>query len=208
MKKIKIDVFTSKFIFDRLIGFFLTVITLPLILIMILILVFAQGFPIFFIQERIGYKGRPFKMVKFRTMRKNVNQTNTITIEGDERITKVGAILRRYKLDELPEIWHVLLGQMSMVGPRPDVKKYAEMLQGEEKKILELRPGITGPATLKYFNEEQILAKQPDPIFYNDHVIYPDKVRINLEYYYNYSLWTDFKIIFATILCRKRYARK
>lgn len=208
MKKIKIDKFTIKYIFDRLMGFFLTLITLPLILILILLLLFTQGFPIFFVQERVGYKGRLFKMVKFRTMKKNANQTNTITIEGDERITKIGAILRRYKLDELPEIWHVLIGQMSMVGPRPDVKKYAEMLRGEEKKILELRPGITGPATLKYFNEEQILAKQPDPIFYNDHVIFPDKVRINLEYYYNYSLWTDFKIIFATIFCRKRYARK
>lgn len=197
-----------KFIFDRIAGTILSVITFPLVLFIALVLIFTQGFPIFYVQERVGYKGKIFKMVKFRTMRKNADSTNTITIKGDRRVTPIGAWLRRYKLDELPELWHVMVGQMSMVGPRPDVKKYAERLKGEERKILNLRPGITGPATLKYLNEEELLAQQPDPISYNDNVIFPDKVRINMEYYKRYNLWLDLKYIFATIFCRNRYVGK
>lgn len=197
-----------KFIFDRIAGTILSVITFPLVLFIALVLIFTQGFPIFYVQERVGYKGKIFKMVKFRTMRKNADSTNTITIKGDRRVTLIGAWLRRYKLDELPELWHVMVGQMSMVGPRPDVKKYAERLKGEERKILNLRPGITGPATLKYLNEEELLAQQPDPISYNDNVIFPDKVRINMEYYKRYNLWLDLKYIFATIFCRNRYVGK
>lgn len=197
-----------KFIFDRIAGTILSVITFPLVLFIALVLIFTQGFPIFYVQERVGYKGKIFKMVKFRTMRKNADSTNTITIKGDRRVTPIGAWLRRYKLDELPELWHVMVGQMSMVGPRPDVKKYSERLKGEERKILNLRPGITGPATLKYLNEEELLAQQPDPISYNDNVIFPDKVRINMEYYKRYNLWLDLKYIFATIFCRNRYVGK
>ena len=124
---------------------------------------------------------------------------STVSVKGDVRITKVGAFIRKYKFDELPELWNVLLGQMSIVGPRPDVKGFADELQGEERLILELRPGITGPASLKYVNEEELLSHQENPEKYNNEVIYPDKVRINLDYYYNQNLILDLKIIFATI---------
>ena len=124
---------------------------------------------------------------------------STISVKGDIRITKIGAVLRRYKLDELPELWNVLVGDMSLVGPRPDVSGYADKLNGEDRKILKLRPGITGPASLKFANEEELLSKQGSPEKYNDEIIYPEKVRINLDYYYNHNLWIDIKIIFATI---------
>ena len=130
-----------------------------------------------------------------------VNQkiNHTATAKGDERITKIGVFLRKYKLDELPELWNVLKGEMSLVGPRPDVPGYADYLKGEDRKILNLRPGITGMASLKYANEEEILAEQDNPQRYNDEVIFPDKVKLNLEYYENQTLWLDIKIIFATI---------
>ena len=127
------------------------------------------------------------------------NDSNSISIKGDQRITPLGRILREYKLDELPELLNVLFGHMSFVGPRPDVPGYADCLQGEERKILMLRPGITGPASLKYSNEEEILAQQDNPREYNDQVIYPDKVKINLQYYYRNNIIIDIKIIFATI---------
>jgi len=137
-------------------------------------------------------------MFKFRTMCNN-SEFNTISVLGDKRITPFGAILRKYKLDELPELINVLLGDMSFVGPRPDVPGYADLLTGENRNILKLRPGITGPASIKYSNEEEILSNKENPIEYNNNVIYPDKVRLNLEYYYNNSIWLDIKIIFATL---------
>ena len=129
----------------------------------------------------------------------NSSDSNTVSVLGDERITPFGAILRKYKLDELPELINVLLGDMSFVGPRPDVPGYADLLTGDDRNILKLRPGITGPASIKYSNEEEILSKKENPIEYNNNIIYPDKVRLNLEYYYNNSIWVDIKIIFATI---------
>ena len=129
----------------------------------------------------------------------NNSDPNTVSVLGDERITPFGAILRKYKLDELPELINVLLGDMSFVGPRPDVPGYADLLTGDDRNILKLRPGITGPASIKYSNEEEILSKKENPIEYNNNIIYPDKVRLNLEYYYNNSIWVDIKIIFATI---------
>ena len=122
-----------------------------------------------------------------------------ISIKGDVRITNVGVFLRKYKLDELPSLFNVVLGHMSLVGPRPDVSGYADRLEGKDKNILKLRPGITGPASIKYANEEEMLASQKDPKYYNDTVIYPDKVKINLDYYYNRTIWLDIKIIFVTI---------
>ena len=124
---------------------------------------------------------------------------NTVSIKGDSRVTKIGSLLRKYKLDELPELYNVLKGDMSIVGPRPDVPGYADKLKGEERKILNLRPGITSLSSLKYINEEEILASKKDPISYNNKVIFPDKTRINLDYYYNNNIWIDIKIIFATI---------
>ena len=172
----------------------------PLILLLSTILIksTSKG-PVFFIQERVGKDGKIFKMIKFRTMFVAQESSSTISIKGDIRVTKIGVFLRRYKLDELPELINVLLGHMSLVGPRPDVPGYADKLVGEDRNILELRPGITGPASLKYSNEEEILGKQKNPKAYNDEVIYPDKIRINLEYYNNQSIWLDIKIIFATI---------
>ena len=168
------------------------------IVVSVLVKTSSEG-PVFFMQPRIGRCGRVFKMIKFRSMAVMQSSDSTISIKGDVRITKTGAFLRKYKLDELPELFNVLRGDMSIVGPRPDVSGYADKLEGEDALILELRPGITGPASLKYANEEEILALQEDPIKYNDEIIYPDKVKLNLDYYHNNNLWIDIKIIFATI---------
>jgi len=141
-------------------------------------------------------------MFKFRSMQLN-DGTNTVTSRNDNRITPVGSFLRKWKLDELPELFNVLIGDMSFVGPRPDVPGYADRLGGEDRKILLLRPGVTGPATLKYLDEEEILSRVPDPQRYNDEVIFPDKVRINLTYLAKFSFAGDLKIIFYTIIRRK-----
>ena len=164
----------------------------------LLVKIYSDG-SVFFIQERIGRNGKIFRMVKFRSMTVVQISNSTVSVKGDVRITKIGVFLRKYKLDELPELWNVLKGDMSFVGPRPDVCGYADNLKGLDRKILELRPGITGVASLKYYNEEDVLARQDNPLKFNDEVIYPDKVRLNLDYYYNNNLWIDIKIIFATI---------
>jgi lipopolysaccharide/colanic/teichoic acid biosynthesis glycosyltransferase len=187
--------------FVSLIG--LILLSLVLVVIAISIKLGSKG-PVLFRQKRVGKEGKVFILVKFRSMMVNQNSNNTITSKGDDRITKIGAFLRRYKLDELPELWNVLKGEMSLVGPRPDVSGYADKLKGKDRKILTLRPGITGTASLKYANEEEILAAQDDAQKYNDEVIFPDKVKINLEYYENQTIWLDIKIIFATIF-RKSY---
>lgn len=158
--------------------------------------------PVIFKQKRVGQHGKLFTMYKFRTMTMS-HSGSPVSIMGESRITPLGTKLRKYKLDELPELWNVLIGDMSFVGPRPDVPGYADMLTGEERKILKLKPGITGPASLKYKNEEEILAKQDDPIRYNNEVIYPDKVRINLNYMKHQSFWLDIKIIIYTLLGKK-----
>ena len=168
------------------------------IVVSVLVKISSEG-PVFFVQKRIGKNGKVFQMIKFRSMTVIQSSNSTISIKGDVRITKTGAFLRKYKLDELPELFNVLRGDMSMVGPRPDVSGYADKLEGENVWILELRPGITGPASIKYANEEEIIALQEDPVKYNYEVIYPDKVKLNLDYYYNNNLWIDIKIIFATI---------
>lgn len=153
----------------------------------------------FFIQERVGQGGQLFKVVKIKTMNPKIEVDTTVTQAGDPRITRLGSLLRKAKIDELPQLWNVLLGQMSFVGPRPDVPGYADQLQGDARRLLTLRPGITGPATLAYRNEEEILANVSDPIRYNDEVIYPDKVRLNLEYLDNYSFWLDIQYIVETV---------
>ena len=154
--------------------------------------------PVIFKQKRVGLNGKLFTLYKFRTMIENHSGT-PISIYGEERITPIGQFLRKHKIDELPSLMNVLIGDMSMVGPRPDVPGYADKLEGVDRKILELRPGITGPASLYYGNEEELLASVEDPIQYNNEVIFPHKVRINLEYYQNHSFIGDIKIIFKTI---------
>ncbi|MCF7749054.1 sugar transferase [Sulfitobacter sp. M39] len=151
----------------------------------------------FFRQERVGRDGKLFKVIKIRTMR--AMDGTTITTASDDRITPLGAKLRRYKIDELPQLWNVLIGDMSVVGPRPDVRGFLDCLEGEDRKLLQLRPGITGPASLKYRDEEQMLANVKNPEQHNTYVIWPDKVRINLEYMRNWSFVEDIRIILRTI---------
>ena len=188
-----------KRLFDIIFSLIGLVIFFPLMLFIAFLIKVTSLGSIFFIQERVGQYSRLFNIIKFRSMSIDSDKMNSISVKGDERITRIGVFLRKYKLDELPELWNVLVGDMSFVGPRPDVPGYADKLEGEDVLILELRPGITGPASLKYANEEGILALQEDPVKYNDEVIYPDKVKLNLDYYYNNNLWIDIKIIFATI---------
>lgn len=188
-----------KRIFDLLSSAFGLIVLFPVICIVwILIRIKMPGGPAFFKQKRVGRKGKLFTMVKFRSMTMG-HAGSSVSVAGEARITPLGAFLRKYKLDELPELWNVLKGEMSLVGPRPDVPGYADKLQGEDRKVLELRPGITGPASLKYSNEEEILASVENSQKYNDEVIFPDKVKINLDYYYNHSLLGDIKIIWNTV---------
>lgn len=189
-----------KYIFDRLMALFGLMILWPVLLVVaILVRVKMPDGPVLFKQQRVGKDGRLFTIYKFRTMSVS-HSGSTVSVAGEARITPLGATLRKYKLDELPELWNVLIGDMSFVGPRPDVPGYADKLQGEDRIILTLRPGITGPATLKYRNEEELLATVDNPQQYNDEVIYPDKVRINRQYAEHISLVTDIKIILATLL--------
>ncbi len=153
-----------------------------------------------FVQERVGRYGRLFRVIKLRTMRADPAVDTTVTTSSDARITPLGHLLRRAKLDELPQLINVLKGDMSFVGPRPDVPGYADALVGEDRLILTVRPGITGPATLKYRDEERLLAEQDDPERYNREVIYPDKVRLNREYVEQYSFLRDLGYIWRTLL--------
>ncbi len=152
-----------------------------------------------FIQTRIGRRGKPFSVYKLKTMKPISGMESTVTVSGDSRITKSGTLMRRYKIDELPQLFNVLFGSMSFVGPRPDVPGFADKLRGEDRMILEIRPGITGPASLKYRNEEELLAKQKDPECYNKEIIWPDKVHINKVYMQEWSLKKDIEYILRTI---------
>ena len=142
-----------------------------------------------FTQKRIGQYGVPFTIFKLKTIRPKT-----------KKISPVGKLLRKSKIDELPQLFNVLFGAMSFVGPRPDVPGYYDKLEGEFKKILELKPGITCEASIKYTDEEIILEKQVNPLQYNDEVIFPDKLKMNLEYYNQQSFWLDIKILFRTIV--------
>lgn len=189
-----------KWVFDRVMALVGLVVLSPLLAVVaLLIAIKMPGGPVLFRQKRVGQYGELFTMVKFRSMTV-AHGGSSISVAGEARITPLGAKLRKYKLDELPELWNVLIGDMSFVGPRPDVPGYADKLVGEDREILQLKPGITGPASLKYRNEEEILASVEDPIRYNDEVIFPDKVRINREYMEEWSFWGDIRIIFKTVL--------
>ena len=153
-----------------------------------------------FRQQRVGRFGKAFTLLKLRTMKNMKFVSTTVTTDGDPRITRIGRFLRKTKLDELPQLVNVLKGDMSFVGPRPDVAGYADKLQGADRIILEVRPGITGPATLKFRNEEQLLAFQEDPETFNREVIWPEKVRLNVEYVENYSFRRDIWYIWKTLL--------
>ena len=213
-----------KYIFDRLVSFIGLLFLWPVLLIVaILVKVKMPGGPVFFVQKRVGKDGKLFDCHKFRTMTVKHNGS-TVSVAGDSRITPLGAKLRHWKLDELPGLWDVLIGDMSFVGPRPDVPGYADKLVGDDRDVLKLRPGITGPATLKYRLEDEMLAdvrrlmsvgrclpqeqidKMSDQklaVWYNDHVIYPDKVRLNCYYYRHYSFIKDIQMILCTVLGKK-----
>ena len=216
-----------KWIFDRvaaLCGLLLIWWVYPIVA--ILIKVKMPGGPAFFVQKRVGKNGKLFNCHKFRTITVK-HSGSTVSVAGDSRITPFGAKLRHYKIDELPGLWDVLIGKMSFVGPRPDVPGYADRLEGSDRDVLKLRPGITGPATLKYRLEDEMIAEfvaqikagnneqiskientpnfsamsdQEIAIWYNDNIIYPDKVRLNCYYYRNYSFIKDIEMIFATVL--------
>lgn len=191
-----------KGLFDKIASLGGLLVLWPVLLICaILIRLKMPGGPIIFKQQRVGQYGKLFTMYKFRSMTV-AHDGSSISVAGESRITPLGAKLRKYKLDELPELWNVLIGDMSFVGPRPDVPGYADKLEGKERDVLKLKPGITGPASLKYRNEEELLAVQDDPKRYNDEVIFPDKVRINLEYLNTWSFWRDIKIIIYTVLSK------
>ena len=253
-----------KYVFDRLVALIGLLFLWPVLLIVaILIKIKMPGGPVLFVQKRVGKDGRLFNCHKFRTMRVNdsvdgnrltvkgdrlANETenpngawSTVSVAGDARITPFGAKLRHYKIDELPELWDVFIGNMSFVGPRPDVPGYADKLEGDDRVILKLRPGITGPATLKYRLEDEMIAEwvkgerlkvkvsseeslreksdenliqnlpkdieemtdQELAVWYNDNVIYPDKVRLNCYYYRHYSFIKDIQMIVCTVLGRK-----
>lgn len=202
-----------KFVFDRVVALLgLLVLGIPMLVVAMLVKITMTDGPVFFTQERVGRNGKLFKIHKFRTMT-NERELSNIAYPNRARITPLGAWLRRHKIDELPELWDVLIGNMSFVGPRPDVPGYADRLEGDDRVVLAMRPGITGPATLKYSNEEKLIedyvkqalaegdqrSEDEIALWYNDEVIYPDKVKINCEYYRDYSFFRDIKIIFRTI---------
>lgn len=203
-----------KWLFDRTVAFLGLMFLWPILLIVaIMVKIKMPGGPVLFVQKRVGKGGKFFDCHKFRSMTVNHNGS-TVSVAGDARITPFGAKLRHYKLDELPGLWDVLIGNMSFVGPRPDVPGYADKLQGDDRDVLKLRPGITGPATLKYRLEDEMISEyvakkqaegdtrpmQEIATEYNDTVIYPDKVRLNCYYYRHYSFWKDIEMIFATVL--------
>lgn len=206
-----------KWIFDRVVALIGLLVLWPVLLIVaILVKIKMPGGPAFFIQKRVGKGGKLFKCHKFRTMTVKHNGS-TVSVAGDSRITPLGAKLRHWKLDELPGLWDVLIGNMSFVGPRPDVPGYADKLVGDDRDVLKLRPGITGPATLKYRLEDEMFLEyvakkqqegdtrpmQEIAVEYNDTEIYPDKVRLNCYYYRHYSFIKDIQMIFCTVLGRK-----
>ena len=213
--------FILKWIFDRVVSLLGLLILWPVLLIVaVLVKVKMPGGPAFFVQKRVGLNGKLFNSHKFRTMTVKHNGS-TVSVAGDSRITPFGAKLRHYKLDELPGLWDVLRGKMSFVGPRPDVPGYADKLVGDDRDVLKLRPGITGPATLKYRLEDEMISEyvtkkqaagdnrsmQEIAVEYNDTVIYPDKVRLNCYYYRHYSFIKDIQMIFCTVLGKKmKYA--
>lgn len=198
----------AKNIFDKTISLIGLICLSPIMLLVaILIRIKMPGGPVIFRQQRVGQYGKLFTVYKFRSMKVAGGGRTSIASNEEDRITPLGKKLRRYKLDELPELWNVLRGDMSFVGPRPDVPGYADKLKGKDRDILKLKPGITGPASLKYRQEEDLLNSVDNPQEYNDKIIYPDKVRLNLYYLEHYSFFKDIEMIVCTVLGRKmRYA--
>ena len=217
-----------KLLFDRIVAFCGLLLLWPLLRIFALLIKVQMPGPVLFVQKRVGKGGKVFNCHKFRSMKVD-HDGSTVSVAGESRITPLGSKLRKYKIDELPGLWDVFIGNMSFVGPRPDVPGYADQLRDSDRDVLKLRPGITGPASLKYRDEEEMIAKfvekvkrrdllilkqykdtdftrmtdEQIAIWYNDNIIYPDKVRINCYYYHNYSFVKDIQMIFATVLGKR-----
>ena len=210
-----------KWIFDRLVSLIGLLFLWPVLIIVAILIKVKMPGPILFVQKRVGKDGKLFDCHKFRSMKVD-HGGSTVSVAGESRITPLGAKLRHYKLDELPELWDVFIGNMSFVGPRPDVPGYADALEGEDREVLKLRPGITGPATMKYRDEEEQIAEfisemkneelrmkngipadysdEQVAVWYNDTVLYPDKVRLNRYYLHHYSFIKDIQMIVYTVL--------
>jgi lipopolysaccharide/colanic/teichoic acid biosynthesis glycosyltransferase len=210
-----------KWIFDRLVSLIGLLLLWPILIIVAILIKVKMPGPILFVQKRVGKDGKLFDCHKFRSMKVD-HGGSTVSVAGESRITPLGAKLRHYKLDELPELWDVFIGNMSFVGPRPDVPGYADALKGEDREVLKLRPGITGPATMKYRDEEEQIAEfisemkneelrmkngipadysdEQVAVWYNDTVLYPDKVRLNRYYLHHYSFIKDIQMIVYTVL--------
>ena len=207
---------TLKYLFDRIFSLLGLIILSPVMLAVAVLIRVKMGGPVLFKQERVGKDGKLFTIFKFRTMEEGQDEFS-ISMVGDQRILPLGIKLRKYKLDELPQLWNVLKGKMSFVGPRPDVPGYADLVQGNDREMLKLRPGITGPASLKYRNEEDLIADyvkqaktqgdtRPErdiALWFNDNVLWPDKVRINCYYASHYSFFKDLEMIFCTVFGKK-----
>ncbi|WP_277065223.1 sugar transferase [Prevotella aurantiaca] len=200
-----------KCFFDKLASLFGLLFLSPILLVVAILIKVKMPGPVLFCQKRVGQNGKLFTVYKFRSMTVKAeasiaskdSEATSIASTEQSRITPFGEKLRRYKLDELPELWNVLKGDMSFVGPRPDVPGYADQLKGKDRDILKLKPGITGPASLKYRNEEELLASVDNPTQYNDEIIFPDKVKLNLYYLRNYSFIKDIQMIICTVLGKK-----
>lgn len=177
------------------------VILFPFLFIISLLVAFSSPGGVFYMQERVGKNNVNFKLFKFRTMRVDSDRLGLITIGGrDPRITGVGYYLRKYKLDELPQLLNVLFGSMSLVGPRPEVRKYVDLYTNEQKKVLDVKPGITDYASLEYFSENELLAKSSDPENTYINEVMPSKLKLNKKYIDETGLLTDFKIIVRTLI--------
>jgi len=192
--------------FDMALSMTLLVLLMPLCVLICLLIRVGDGRPVLFRQVRVGRFGQPFHILKFRTMFRGSDLGSSVTVAGDKRLTRVGRFLRKWKLDELPQLLNVLRGEMSMVGPRPDVPGFADRLSGVEKSLLELRPGVTGPASLRYRDEDGILALQADPERYNREIVFPDKVRLNLGYARKMTFLGDIDYLLQTVLPVRKLA--
>lgn len=187
-------------LFDIIFSILTLIILLPLFLIFSLLIIINSKGPVFYLQKRVGKNGKLFNLVKFRTMYVNADKQGLLTVGNDKRITSVGKFLRKYKLDELPQFFNVLAGQMSIVGPRPEVPNYVALYNEQQKRVLTVKPGITDYSSLVYFEESNELSKTTNPEEYYIKVIMPHKINLSLKYIENKTFWFDMKIIVWTFM--------
>lgn len=191
----------TKRFFDIVFSFLGLTVLSPLFLLLAVWIKLDSRGPVFYRQVRVGRHNRDFRIFKFRSMRVGSDKGSLVTIGGrDPRVTRSGYYIRKFKLDELPQLINVLIGDMSFVGPRPEVRKYVDMYTPEQLHVLDVRPGITDEASIAYRNENELLATAADPERFYIETVMPDKLRINLQYVQNHSFWGDIKLIFKTLL--------